>query len=84
MHIENEMSPFNVMGGKKTATPRKMGRDLENRLKMTKPSEYTFSAPAAGGGTFAVIPVDMKRPSMLSQAGVMMATFDKRGKVLAY
>jgi len=80
----NEMSPFNVMGGKKTATPRKMGRDLENRLKMTKPSEYTFSAPAAGGGTFAVIPVDMKRPSMLSQAGVMMATFDKRGKVLAY
>ena len=23
----NEMSPFNVMGGKKTATPRKMGRD---------------------------------------------------------
>ena len=80
----DEMSPFNVMGGKKTATPRKMGRDLENRLKMTKPSEYTFSAPAAGGGTFAVIPVNMERPSMLSQAGVMMATFDKRGKVLAY
>ena len=78
----NEMSPFNVMGGKKTATPRKMGRDLENRLKMTKPSEYTFSAPAAGGGTFAVIPIKTSRPS--SQAGVMMATFDKRGKVLAY
>ena len=49
---------------------------------MTKPSDYSFSAPAADGGTFAVIPIKTSRPS--SQAGVMMAIFDKRGKVSAY
>ena len=82
--VNEAMSPFNVMGGKKSGTPRKIGKDLENTLKMTKPSEYSFSAPAAdGSGLFAVIP--LKRPS--GQAGVMMATFDTKGsrtKVVNY
>lgn len=82
--VNEAMAPFNVMGGKKSATPRKIGKDLENILKMTKPSEYSFSAPAAdGSGLFAVIP--LKKPS--GQAGVMMATFDTKGsrtKVVNY
>ena len=53
-----------------------VGPDLKNILTTTKPSEYTFSAPAAKGkGTFAVIPV--RKPS--GQVGVMMATFDTKG-----
>ena len=64
------------------ATPRKMGKDLENRLKMTKPSEYSFSTSSTDGGTFAVIPIKTSRS--FGQAGVMLAVFDKGGNVKNY
>ena len=80
--LDEAMAPFNPMGGGKRKPATNIGKDLRNQLQMTKPSEYSFSAPAVGGGTFAVIPIKSSRPS--SQAGVMMAIFDGRGKVSAY
>ncbi len=82
VQIDEAMAPFNPMGGGKRKPATNIGKDLRNELQMTKPSEYSFSAPAADGGTFAVIPIKTSRPS--SQAGVLMAIFDKRGKVSAY
>jgi len=82
VQVDEAMAPFNPMGSGKRKPATKIGRDTRNQLEMTKPSEYSFSAPAADGGTFAVIPIKTSRPS--SQAGVMMAIFDKRGKVSAY
>ena len=81
VQVDEAMAPF-PMGGGKRKPATKIGRDTRNQLEMTKPSDYSFSAPAADGGTFAVIPIKTSRPS--SQAGVMMAIFDKRGKVSAY
>ena len=82
VQVDEAMAPFNPMGGGKRKPATNIGKDLRNQLQMTKPSEYSFSAPAVGGGRFAVIPIKSSRPS--SQAGVMMAIFDKRGKVTAY
>jgi len=82
VQIDEAMAPFPMGGGGKRKPATNIGKDLRNQLQMTKPSEYSFSAPAADGGTFAVIPIKTSRPS--SQAGVMMAIFDKRGKVSAY
>ena len=82
VQVDEAMAPFNPMGSGKRKPATNIGKDLRNQLQMTKPSEYSFSAPAADGGTFAVIPIKTSRPS--SQAGVMMAIFDKRGKVSAY
>ena len=82
VQVDEAMAPFNPMGGGKRKPATNIGKDLRNQLQMTKPSDYSFSAPAADGGTFAVIPIKTSRPS--SQAGVMMAIFDKRGKVSAY
>lgn len=82
VQVDEAMAPFNPMGGGKRKPATNIGKDLRNELQMTKPSEYSFSAPAADGGTFAVIPIKTSRPS--SQAGVLMAIFDKRGKVTAY
>jgi hypothetical protein len=80
--LDEAMAPFPMGGGGKRKPATKIGKDTRNQLEMTKPSEYSFSAPAVGGGTFAVIPIKSSRPS--SQAGVLMAIFDKRGKVSAY
>ena len=79
--LDEAMAPFNPMGGGKRKPATNIGKDLRNQLQMTKPSDYSFSAPAADGGTFAVIPI---KTGPSSQAGVMMAIFDKRGKVSAY
>ena len=80
--VDEAMAPFPMGGGGKRKPATKIGKDTRNQLEMTKPSYYSFSAPSADGGTFAVIPIKTSRPS--SQAGVMMAIFDKRGKVSAY
>ena len=82
VQVDEAMAPFNPMGSGKRKPATNIGKDTRNQLEMTKPSDYSFSAPAADGGTFAVIPIKTSRPS--SQAGVMMAIFDKRGKVSAY
>ncbi len=80
--LVEEGGAFFVGGGGDVKPATNIGKDLRNQLQMTKPSEYSFSAPAVGGGRFAVIPIKSSRPS--SQAGVMMAIFDKRGKVSSY
>ena len=49
--LDEAMAPFNPMGGGKRKPATSIGKDLRNQLQMTKPSEYSFSAPAADGGT---------------------------------
>ena len=47
--VDEAMAPFNPMGSGKRKPATNIGKDLRNQLQMTKPSDYSFSAPAADG-----------------------------------